>query len=647
MREIESGKNSDNELKTAYQYYAVVFMFMDHLGYLLSFPILRVFGRLAMPLYCLMFADTVRAGRVSYCRLLLLAVLSQIPYMIIFQVPRLNIIFGFLIFAKLVHLFETRGYLRFFSLVWMVLLPVDYGLYLYCVLLIFYLRKNKFYWIPSLAYSVVFAPIQLFSVLYAYLPKIELPRMNKYFYRVFYPLHLWLLALAKIAAVCCLFVLLGCAPGIKDIDVVKFKEVYQPLADNSEIGFQAELREKKYSFVAEGMPLKYFVRWLADVSGCSVVTSEEMDERTLTANIQEQNLDTILEFVSRRYSMQVIKTGSMYYVGELRSEDKGVLVRKVTKLTEEGLKQVVGNLLSEYGRCSTFPDGLIVVSDKIKVLNKINEMIDLLESTSEGSWCVQLYLISIRKNAEMKLGYNTTVSQKIVVDSFKSTSSPLVLNALLDLSASYDDIEIMAEPLFLLIDGLETKFYSGEEYPVPKKSVSSEGTVQTTGYEFIPVGLTISVSLREVSKTAARLSVNYQMGSVIGFVADVPITEQQTYKTSAICEQSGVYLLGSMDRKDRRKNIKGAIPVHLSTEKKEATIQVWARVFKIAKIQKDISIQASEDIEQTTKPIEHKDIQSDEIQAMRENEDIRSQRKKFLQENYKTVLTTKKSADIN
>ena len=125
-------------LRNAYQWLAMLTMAMDHVGYLCDISELRYFGRLAMPLYAMLFVMTMRSGHVHPGRLFGLAMASQLPAMYVVDIEKLNIIFGFFIFGWTVHAFEKRRWSDFAAGGLMMLIPVSYGWYLYLTMFIFY-----------------------------------------------------------------------------------------------------------------------------------------------------------------------------------------------------------------------------------------------------------------------------------------------------------------------------------------------------------------------------------------------------------------------------------------------------------------------------------------------------------------------------
>lgn len=204
MTEWIESPSDKHTLRNAYQWLAMATMAMDHIGYLSDIPALRYVGRLAMPLYAILFVMTLRSGHLHLGRLFWLAAASQLPAMYIVDLDKLNIIFGFWIFGWTVHAFEKRNGFDFAAGLLMMLLPVAYDWYLYAALFIFYGLREKH--LQVLAFAVATAAYtylmethlrQLLAIGAPLIQGITAPRSNKYLYRYFYPGHLVILAMLK------------------------------------------------------------------------------------------------------------------------------------------------------------------------------------------------------------------------------------------------------------------------------------------------------------------------------------------------------------------------------------------------------------------------------------------------------------------
>lgn len=185
---------------------AMILMVIDHVGFLF-FPdmvIFRAVGRLCFPLYAYLLAMGFQQCRSIFIyafRLLLLASLSQWVYFDLLGY-RLNVIFLLCLGVLFLWCLQNRRYFPACLIIAIVaVLPIEYGLYGLCLIVIFATAKNVFWlvWLSFIvcAFSVVFyGPFQFiafFAVpLILYLPEIHL-NINRHLWRYFYPAHLYLL----------------------------------------------------------------------------------------------------------------------------------------------------------------------------------------------------------------------------------------------------------------------------------------------------------------------------------------------------------------------------------------------------------------------------------------------------------------------
>ncbi len=189
-------------VRNAWQWLAMLTMTLDHIGFLYpAVEFLRYPGRLGMPLYAILFVVTIQKHQIHLRRILILAFISQIPYQYIFQLPHLNIIFGFAIFAWTAEAIRQHNRLKAVVGLLMMLIPVSYGWYLYGTLAIFYFLDNKrsqrsSFFVLTAVYTYISSVNwrQMLAVAVPFLTWLKAPRPNKYLYRYFYPGHLAILA---------------------------------------------------------------------------------------------------------------------------------------------------------------------------------------------------------------------------------------------------------------------------------------------------------------------------------------------------------------------------------------------------------------------------------------------------------------------
>jgi len=221
--------NNKNDILKAV---GAISMLIDHLG-AVFFPqmiILRAIGRLAFPIFAyqvaLGFKKTRNEGKYIF-RMLMFAILSSYPFyafsMIVTQEPGYqNVLFTFF-FALLVLKYIKEK--KWMNMVLVGILPVvalefagirfDYGLYGIACVAVFYIAKDHIQrsagifavtvlYLSAIILSAgrsiidVFSNLQLLSVLSVYIIdrkfKINV-RLPRYFFYLFYPLHMMLIAL--------------------------------------------------------------------------------------------------------------------------------------------------------------------------------------------------------------------------------------------------------------------------------------------------------------------------------------------------------------------------------------------------------------------------------------------------------------------
>lgn len=332
------------------------------------------------------------------------------------------------------------------------------------------------------------------------------------------------------------------------------------------------------------MPMSYFLRWISDQGGVSIVADKALDAGPVTLDVQDVPVSQVLSAVARRMGVQLTRTGSVYYLGNIRPEDRGVMVRRVTRLNEEDLTAAIGTLLSEHGRVTAQPDGVIIVGDRVEILDKITEMLDAIEQAPMDSWVVQLFIVSMTDRASKTLGIDTTAALEIA-GTFANASSRLdttgTLAAALRIAITSADIETVAAPMFVLLDGGAAKVSSSSRIPIAKKSVSDAGTVTTTDYEEVEAGVVVNVGVRNVGSDRARLKVGVEMTAVTGFVEEAPIISGETFETEAAVHSGGVYLLGEMTVNTDKNERSGQLGLINTDSQDHSRVQVWARTYRL------------------------------------------------------------------
>ena len=199
---------------------AMITMLIDHIG-AVFFPEqewLRLIGRIAFPLYAFGIVQGYRYTRnlkKYFFRLAGLAVISQIPYVLLFQVQQLNVIFLFVV--ALLSLYLVDQYKKKYSVPFVICLAlivspfIEYGVYGIALVFIYRYFEGKNILLGHILLSGIYLLLfqEAFYIQYCAIAASALIlfkdkllsypiQLNRHLYRAFYPVHLAILALVGV-----------------------------------------------------------------------------------------------------------------------------------------------------------------------------------------------------------------------------------------------------------------------------------------------------------------------------------------------------------------------------------------------------------------------------------------------------------------
>ena len=266
------------------------------------------------------------------------------------------------------------------------------------------------------------------------------------------------------------------------------------------------------------------------------------------------------------------------------------------RLSSDDLKGAVTTLLSEFGRVSAYPDGLVVVGDRVEVIQRVSEMLDRVERAGSETWVVQLYVIEKSSNDSQDIGMDIVPAAELAASlatassgipmgllNNQSARASASLNATLKAALSKSRGRIVTSPMFILADGGQTKFTSGRQILVPRRNVSDQGTVTTVGYDSFQAGTSIYVKVRELDRAKAAVSLSLTFSTLEGYTADgiAPIINPTGLECTVNVVAGGVYLAGVFDQNASTASVSGPLTLGVKSARELHRFEVWMRVYRI------------------------------------------------------------------
>jgi len=206
---------------------AIITMTIDHIGAILfpEFEVLRLIGRLSFPLFAYLLIlgmENTRNIRNYFTRLFIFALISQLPFYLatgIEPLDHLNIFFTLSFGLMFVYFFKKNSIIAFIPIVLSILLNFDYSIYgivmIGCMYIltgniklgtILLVLLNGIFLVPwnSQFLSILVLPLIIlhqngfFTKTKDEVKEFKIPFWRKYFFYVFYPLHLSILYIIKL-----------------------------------------------------------------------------------------------------------------------------------------------------------------------------------------------------------------------------------------------------------------------------------------------------------------------------------------------------------------------------------------------------------------------------------------------------------------
>ena len=328
------------------------------------------------------------------------------------------------------------------------------------------------------------------------------------------------------------------------------------------------------------MPLSVFVRVLSDEYSVGMVYSESLSDKTITAEFKSTDLTSVLNVVSRQLSVDIVRVGNTFYVGSLRPEDRGILVRRVLGHNRDSLNQVAQSMISQNGKVSVTSDGVIVATDHESVIRRFAEMLDYLDTVESDTWIVQLCFVTLRKDALLEAGMDVTSSGTLSynISENKLDLKDFRIDGVMNILSNSSFADVYSSPMLLCRDGQTSIWQDGQRVPIPRRTVSDYGTVTTTGFDYVNTGFLVEASVTPC-KTGGRLKLKIELSDIKSYIENAPVTTQTSYSFDVDLEADKAYLLGELSTYkvlDSQENT-----ALFSRDRGKTVVQLWGQLYRI------------------------------------------------------------------
>lgn len=186
-------------------------------------------------------------------------------------------------------------------------------------------------------------------------------------------------------------------------------------------------------------------------------------------------------------------------------------------------------------------------------------------------WLLRVVVFEVSDRVERELGVDLSVGASFDAtggDVAQPVDTPFLAPALAGIRAAFavaalaqlsetgTESRIRTTGTLYLLEGEPARLNQGDRVPVPRRTVSPEGTVETTGFDYIDTGFTLDAQGTRVP-SGLRLELAPTLSAVTGFVEDAPIFAQRSVEGVVIVDSGQWVILSGLSRLESSRNTSG------------------------------------------------------------------------------------------
>ena len=317
-----------------------------------------------------------------------------------------------------------------------------------------------------------------------------------------------------------------------------------------------------------------------------VVVKGDLLEKTVMGDFNEIPASLAIRSLAMQLEDKqsvIRRSPNVYLIGEATHDDMIVRVFHVPGESADDYKAAFSALLSPQAKVAVVHDTIV-----IKDVPSGIENVDLLFSSitsARGQYLVEIKFVEVNRLWAKSYGLKFENLGKLDLNAVigggveSSTAiAKLQLSALLDANETQSGASLVTTQRIHCIEGLESEMQVGQTVPIAKKSVSDNGTVTTTDFEYIDTGMLLKVSVRSEADGNLRVNVKPEQSSIVGYIEGAPIRARRRLDTTAVIQAGGVVVVGGFDSSTESEELSSITQTHKSNKSDARKLFIVLRV---------------------------------------------------------------------
>lgn len=330
---------------------------------------------------------------------------------------------------------------------------------------------------------------------------------------------------------------------------------------------------------------------VGDLCGVSVVVSDELSAPVRLVVVDEP-AEGVFRELGRVAGVAVSYAGGVVsFGGREVAEDVAIFEAGLDGVDalREALKVVGVDQVSSVG-------SRVVVGGGRALVDQAERVVGMLDGGRDG-WLVEVGVVRVSRAWLREFGteWSASLGGQVGLDAAVGSLSggvPIMgaaadglVSAAFAASESETDARLEATGTLYVLEGSKAELQQGEVVPVPQRTVSPYGTVQTTGYDFVDTGLSVLVEATRADR-GVLLRVEPRISSVVGYVESAPTVAESSVSVEVVATPGEWIVVGGLRSTDTSQGSSGLpLPLGLSRRRssndRESELLVVVRAVRI------------------------------------------------------------------
>ena len=338
-----------------------------------------------------------------------------------------------------------------------------------------------------------------------------------------------------------------------------------PPSTDPDVTILDEFRLGRITYAADAEPLSIVVADLAYELDLSIIVDGSIDKPVTLVVRDVEAAQVFVDLADQVNARLEYTDGLLRFVPRDRAGVASIGVYRPGFDDPDGVVETSRLLLGRAAVVRRLGDRVVVGGDRSQ-LQKFGELTKYLEAGPDA-WLLEVHLVSITAGLSRALGLDwsisgvfdaslgETIGDVLSNGTLTGARAAAVVAAMAEISMTDRSAKLLSVARLHLLEGEPVSFASGEVTPVPRRTISDQGTVTVTGFDNVETGFLINATGRRVPG-GLHLEVRPTLSSVTGFVADAPIIARRTLTTSAIVASGEWVILTGFDdwRRDQSRD---------------------------------------------------------------------------------------------